>query len=94
MIIFSQLGSIDFSYQKRIKLKLKSVKYIGVRLKLMDLVVSGTFAEVTLAIDKLRTVFEVLKTIYYVSADETVQVLVCVKLPTMPLAETLIDKHS
>ncbi|BDA76116.1 hypothetical protein CAL7716_102820 (plasmid) [Calothrix sp. PCC 7716] len=55
--------------------------------------VSGTFKQVTLAVERLGTVFEVLKTVYYVSEDETVQVLVCVKLPMVPLAEKLIDKH-
>ncbi len=60
----------------------------------MNMKVSGTFSQVTLAIEKLRTVFEVLKTTYFVFEDETVQVFVCVKLPMAPLAERLIDKHS
>lgn len=59
----------------------------------MSMLVSGTFSQVTLAVEKLRTVFEILKTSYFVSEDESVQVLVCVKLPSVPLSETLIDKH-
>lgn len=57
----------------------------------MVLLVSGSFTEVSLGINKLRVVFEVMKTAYYVGEDETVQVYIFVKLPMPALANPIID---
>ena len=50
----------------------------------MNFKLSGSFEDISLGVEKLRTVFVVLQTAFYVSEDATVQAFVWVKLPVLP----------